>query len=1151
MFTHGSQETCGVVGEYMCTVGSSENPSHKLAFPCDRQKAREFDKPYDLKEKIWNDTVPPAQQTETQRLAIKNWKVEVAKIYGYISDAEFHQALGQIKSGKAYHGKVPIIFLKFVVKDLIPLLRVVFHFWMGAGITTNGQAERLVKPITKPKKNVNLVGALRPVEYGHVLMKWYTVIITNRLKYYIFAMNIMTKDQFAAKMGSGSEDCLVDMITLIDEQHSDAFPTVVNTTDASDAYNAMHPLITQDKMRFHCGLDDKAMLVFRSLTYGVTCVCIMNGYKSRVLTPTNSLFGQGFYPADVIYCIQTNPLSKYVYDNFVVRNTNNEIIARIISKTLMDDFTLLPQLNYNHSHNDRNKINHQAQYKKSMEKKMTIDKFLNIQTNKKHEYIADRIGEQMQLAIDHTHLYLNTINIPVNFLKSHTIVIQDAHFLMLQKLYNEFRRYYRLIRYVNIDYQSPQHRNKRLFEFNSLNFEKKRLTRIIQRIINTKNTLKSYKKDKKCVEKLYEYAHNNNFWIVSDVSVTVMDGYECIVFDEKYKWIKKQFVDHLEGFRNRRYKINGKMKDLETKITILGFDLDSEWTFGPQIGKATRNMRLVRQKCNQILDQSNDSIGMGVIQYLIRSCSLIHLQYAGNIFLCRADTNNIRKEYNYSIKTMNRKIYTLSLLERLLFNGFNSFDAEVIYIKAKSFAKVLRNNYTNPLQIKGKQLINEIRKWTNEQSIVAMKYDSVKSSLPNKYDRSIMWEWFIAALEIELTDTQTCLSRTSQFVMRSAVRFTPSELPQAIKFHTYENQWVNEYFDTDRIVCALDGSTFYYGHAPKDKVFGASGSAIRVYFKNKVIKVFRIPVSTRTHINCAEMNAFLIIFTWLNEPEVIERYVSKAKGIDIVSDSQNCIDTIAQKTWPNDDVIIGLHKQVSKQLDVIKSIKLSKEFIEVYWVHSHQEEQKTVNDEVDPNAKEIAMYVKTWYHNEFTRNEESWYNPNNYIAYNSTKSESRKKANNIDAMDWNKFKKLKQNSFLAHYFALNIPWNPKMYAITIPHLDPLEQDIRMLLLTHHLPLNLFMNEKIGDKGYNPWCLQHAECDQRETPETVKHMLLHCPAERYMYHRHEIMDKLEDAYETYDNHPKTKHKVNFNRDETDDKILLNNVLGNMHISRDKI
>ncbi len=63
MFTHGSQETCGVVGEYMCTVGSSENPAHNLAFPCDRQKAREFDKPCDLKEKIWNDTIPPAQQT--------------------------------------------------------------------------------------------------------------------------------------------------------------------------------------------------------------------------------------------------------------------------------------------------------------------------------------------------------------------------------------------------------------------------------------------------------------------------------------------------------------------------------------------------------------------------------------------------------------------------------------------------------------------------------------------------------------------------------------------------------------------------------------------------------------------------------------------------------------------------------------------------------------------------------------------------------------------------------------------------------------------------------------------------------------------------------------------------------------------------------
>ncbi len=182
IFTHGSQETCETVGEYMATVGSEENPAHKLVYPCDRNKARELDAPYDLEEKYWNDHIPEELQTTQQKSAIRKWKNEVKKIYGYITDAEILQAVNQIKTGKAYHGQIPIVFVKQTIEELMPLLRLIFHFWMESGITTNEQAQRLLKPILKPKKNVNLVGALRPVEYGHILMKVYTVIITNRNK---------------------------------------------------------------------------------------------------------------------------------------------------------------------------------------------------------------------------------------------------------------------------------------------------------------------------------------------------------------------------------------------------------------------------------------------------------------------------------------------------------------------------------------------------------------------------------------------------------------------------------------------------------------------------------------------------------------------------------------------------------------------------------------------------------------------------------------------------------------------------------------------------------------------------------------------------------------------------------------------------------
>eukprot|EP01084_Bolivina_argentea_P183969 317389_1 len=101
------------------------------------------------------------------------------------------------------------------------------------------------------------------------------------------------------------------------------------------------------------------------------------------------------------------------------------------------------------------------------------------------------------------------------------------------------------------------------------------------------------------------------------------------------------------------------------------------------------------------------------------------------------------------------------------------------------------------------------------------------------------------------------------------------------------------------------------------------------------------------------MIAFLEVFKWINDPIIIKKYIESAEGIDIVSDSQNCINTIAQKTWPKDDVIIRTHRLICKQLEILKTIHLREDFIEVYWVHSHQEEEKTVNDEVDEDVNNI------------------------------------------------------------------------------------------------------------------------------------------------------------------------------------------------------
>eukprot|EP01084_Bolivina_argentea_P007164 13481_1 len=86
-------------------------------------------------------------------------------------------------------------------------------------------------------------------------------------------MKILSIHQFASKKASGSEDCLIDMVDDLNEMINDAFPPQYESVDSSDAFNAMDPDIIDDKMRYHCGFDDTAMVMFGSLTYGVKSVC--------------------------------------------------------------------------------------------------------------------------------------------------------------------------------------------------------------------------------------------------------------------------------------------------------------------------------------------------------------------------------------------------------------------------------------------------------------------------------------------------------------------------------------------------------------------------------------------------------------------------------------------------------------------------------------------------------------------------------------------------------------------------------------------------------------------------------------------------------------------------------------------------------------
>ncbi len=86
-------------------------------------------------------------------------------------------------------------------------------------------------------------------------------------------------------------------------------------------------------------------------------------------------------------------------------------------------------------------------------------------------------------------------------------------------------------------------------------------------------------------------------------AIILMDLEELQQFVEIQRKLRTNFVDYLEAYRTRKYSLdNGRSyKNNEKTITILGMDLDENWTFGPQVDKTVRNMQLVRLLKNLII----------------------------------------------------------------------------------------------------------------------------------------------------------------------------------------------------------------------------------------------------------------------------------------------------------------------------------------------------------------------------------------------------------------------------------------------------------------------------------------------------------------------------------------------------------------------
>ena len=299
-----------------------------------------MDTKWDYKPKLWSN-IPNQQRTKQQSIAVQKWEEQMNNICKSWTMEELIVAINKCRNNVAYKGMVNILLIKNAPHKIYRLLLIIYNVWKEYGTITNNQNRRNLNPQPKPNKNSNLVGNLRPIEWGYPLMKIYSIMVYNRLYDYIITNNILSIHQYASKQSVGAEDCLRDITNDINNMINNQFPPTLHTKDASDAYNNMKENIINDKFAYHVGLNHEAMIMFKSLTANITTICILDGIQSQTIIPTNSKYSQGYTASSLVWNIYINPLLLHLDNEYQIKGgISNQVVAKIQPKVLMDDITI-------------------------------------------------------------------------------------------------------------------------------------------------------------------------------------------------------------------------------------------------------------------------------------------------------------------------------------------------------------------------------------------------------------------------------------------------------------------------------------------------------------------------------------------------------------------------------------------------------------------------------------------------------------------------------------------------------------------------------------------------------------------------------------------------------------------------------------------
>ena len=602
----------------------------------------------------------------------------------------------------------------------------------------------------------------------------------------------------------------------------------------------------------------------------------------------------------------------------------------------------------------------------------------------------------------------------------------------------------------------------------------------------------------------------------------------------------QSYVDIINNFN---YKLEGKEMEKKPWIKLLGIRVDDRLNFEEQINSSINIMSNVRMRCYKLIENNKQHMSMDTMRRFIESMSMIHLNYGGCIILSLAkDINPLRIEYNKTINIMAGRLWNVSQIAKTIFNGFESFETKKAYILAKAWTKLLKTNERNGLYRYKQEYVIKITAMRQNVAVTSNNAwmeddgDDIIRSLPNEYKYDMIIRWYIynkiihgddsvmyayMANEQQTEPPRHCTNIRSHHHM-------PKQPPNSILFIPYTTPWQDTMMETNKIYFATDGSIIY--NNTNMQVYGLGGGGIEVYYNKNKIDIIMFPISTRTHINIAELLMINVVLEYVGDKRWMNRGISTGdiEGIVIITDSQNCLNLLQQRDHTNDEIMIRILQDIENQYQKMDQ-EWEKEFIQFYWVQSHNISK--VNNDVDEVAKMAGKFLQITGWDEQTATEHNKQPittmlPCEFISYQQMKKEVKKKALLLQYKRWNQYKYTKKDDdWGQHLRQWHITGKKEWYQAELKYLNKQQNQIRILLYTGKIPTNVYLRFNLRWENISEFC-ECCDFGGMRREDTIGHRIKDCIANL------EAIQELRKNVKMWH----TIAKIEFNEDDTDKDYL---------------